>query len=115
MNKRRLQELAGIVPRSFIVHEADNSEQYMQWEELAAEEFLQKNPHVNAKVDELEIEDDGGVYHRKSNQRWPENTVTPFDQWRSEQEGDKTDATNQRGNEQGWKTSKKQSSNGATK
>lgn len=87
MNRTRLQQLAGIKP----LFEQDNADMYMQWEDQMQQEFMEQNPHVTDNPEELEIEDDGQVYHRESNQRWPANTVTPFDDWQAEQQGNAAD------------------------
>lgn len=76
MNKQRLQQLAGIKP--LFEKSKEPRDQYEDWKEQAQQEFIDQYPHVTDDPDELEITDEGGVYHRPSNQRWPDGTVTSY-------------------------------------
>lgn len=106
MNKQRIQQLAGIKP--LFEQGPDPKETYMQWEDEMKEQFIEQNPHVTDNENELEIDPNGSVYHRKSDQRWPEGTVTPWDDYYADAAGSATDAAHERGKEEGWKAKEQQ-------
>lgn len=89
MKTTRMQQLAGMKS----LFEVDNDEQMLQWEEQAKDEFVQQYPEYQDKVDDLEVDPDGSVYYKgdPQPQRWPEGTVTPFDDWAADKQGSEVD------------------------
>lgn len=93
MDIRRLQQLAGTRP--LFEQNEEEDDLYMDWEDQAKQEFIENHSDVTDDPDELTVDSNGSVYHSESGQRWPANTVTSYEQWKTDQQADDKSMTSE--------------------